>query len=86
MKDASSRPAPAAPVAPAFEALDRRPEMIEARAAKAGLTMAAICRRADVANSTWTRWKQGKGVSLAVYYRILSAVEKAEAANGASGT
>lgn len=85
MNDASSRPTHAAPVAPAPDLLDP-PEAIEARAAKAGLTMAAICRRADVANSTWTRWKQGKGVSLAVYYRILSAVEKAEAANGASGT
>lgn len=35
------------------------PEAIEAEARDAGLSMAAVCRRANLADSTFRRWKGG---------------------------
>lgn len=37
-------------------------DRIEARLAACGLTATALCDRAGVARSTWTRWKAGRVV------------------------
>jgi transcriptional regulator with XRE-family HTH domain len=44
---------------------------IEAEAAAAGLSMAEVCRRAGVAQSTFTRWKSGKTEPTLDVYRKL---------------
>lgn len=38
---------------------DKEISDLEAQAATAGITITELCRRADVARSTWTRWKSG---------------------------
>jgi transcriptional regulator with XRE-family HTH domain len=51
------------------------PIAIEALAAQAGLSMAEVCRRAGVAQSTFTRWKAGKTEpTLDVYRKLCAAV------------
>ena len=48
---------------------------IEALAWKAGLSMAEVCRRAGIAQSTFTRWKAGKTEpTLDAYRRLCHAV------------
>ena len=48
---------------------------IEALAWKAGLSMAEVCRRAGLAQSTFTRWKAGKTEpTLDAYRRLYRAV------------
>lgn len=44
---------------------------IEARAGLAGISMAEVCRRAGVAQSTFTRWKAGKTEPTLDIYRKL---------------
>jgi len=52
-------------------------EEIEGLAAKAGLSMAEVCRRAKIAPTTFTRWKAGKTEpTLGVYRRLCAAVER----------
>lgn len=53
------------------------PQEIEDRARLAGLSLAEVCRRANVAQSTFTRWKAGLSEPrLAVYRRLLVATER----------
>lgn len=52
------------------------PSQIEARAKSVGLTIPEICRKAEIAPSTFWRWKNGKtSPSLAVCQRLLEATE-----------
>lgn len=51
----------------------------EALAKAAGLSMAEVCRRAKVAQSTFHRWKAGEaGMTLGSYAKLLDAVQAAE--------
>jgi transcriptional regulator with XRE-family HTH domain len=51
------------------------PSDIEAAAKKAGLSMAEVCRRAGVAQSTFNRWKNGTTQpTLGIYQRLCGAV------------
>jgi transcriptional regulator with XRE-family HTH domain len=51
------------------------PEQIEAAAEIAGLSMAEVCRRAGIAQSTFGRWKNGRTEpTLDVYRRLCAAV------------
>jgi len=53
--------------------------MIEDRAKTIGLSIAEICRRAGIANSTFKRWKSGQTEpQFRVYRKLLSALENAE--------
>lgn len=53
------------------------PGDIEARARLAGLSLAELCRRAGIAQSTFTRWKAGTTEpTLSVYRRLLAVTEK----------
>ena len=45
---------------------------IETRAVAAGLNVTELCRRADIARSTFTRWKKGQPPST----RLLAHLEK----------
>jgi len=50
------------------------PAEIEAAAARAGLRMAEVCRRAGIAPSTFSRWKSGQTMpSIDVYERLVAA-------------
>lgn len=52
------------------------PELLEDRARTAGLSMAEVCRRAGIAQSTFSRWKSGTTEpTLDVYRRLCEAVE-----------
>lgn len=49
------------------------------RAANIGVTMKALCYRAGISNSTFTRWKSGISEPLvSSYLRLISALETAE--------
>jgi transcriptional regulator with XRE-family HTH domain len=51
------------------------PTAIEALAAQANLSMAEVCRRAGVSQSTFTRWKAGKTEpTLDVYRKLCAAI------------
>lgn len=51
------------------------PFEIEARATEAGLSIADLCRRADIALSTFYRWKSGKTApGIGVYQRLIDAL------------
>jgi transcriptional regulator with XRE-family HTH domain len=53
------------------------PGDIEARARSAGLSMAEVCRRADIAQSTFQRWKTGETEpNLAVYRRLVEVTRR----------
>lgn len=53
------------------------PEQIEERARMAGMSLAEVCRRANIAQSTFTRWKAGVSEPrLAIYRRLLLATER----------
>ena len=55
------------------------PAEIERRARDAGASIAAICRAADVAHTTFGRWKRGETKpTLGVYERICQALAEAE--------
>jgi transcriptional regulator with XRE-family HTH domain len=52
------------------------PLEIEARAHAAGITLREVCKRAEIALSTFYRWKAGKTApTLTVYSRICAATE-----------
>lgn len=52
------------------------PAEVERLAGEAGLSMAEVCRRAGIAQSTFTRWKAGRTEpSIGVYRRIVQAME-----------
>jgi hypothetical protein len=58
-------------------AVIRTPAEIEQLAAKAGKSMLQVCREAQIAPSTWTRWKAGQtSPTLNNYLRIAAAVEE----------
>tara|TARA_R110002126_G_scaffold2345_11_gene13523 strand:+ start:439 stop:726 length:288 start_codon:yes stop_codon:yes gene_type:complete len=60
------------------------PHQIEAHATAAGLSMAEVCRRAQVATSTFSRWKSGKTEpTLDVYRRLRNAALKEAPAEAA---
>lgn len=51
----------------------------EARARDAGMSMAEVCRRAKVAQSTFHRWKTGEaGMTLGSYAKLLEAIQSTE--------
>lgn len=57
------------------------PSDIEALAAKAGKSIAQVCRDARIAQSTFSRWKAGKTEpTLDVYRRIRDATAPAKVA------
>jgi transcriptional regulator with XRE-family HTH domain len=61
------------------------PSDVETLAAKAGKTMAQVCREAGIAPSTFTRWKAGiTEPSLPVYRRIRDVVQAKRRANEAA--
>jgi len=50
------------------------PSEIEARAKSAGLSLGELCRRADIAMSTFYRWRSGEtSPTLDVYRRLVEA-------------
>lgn len=56
------------------------PESIEARAKAAGITMAAVCRAADMPYTTFWRWKNASvSPSLGVVQRLLDATKPRDA-------
>lgn len=57
------------------------PSEIEARAAAAGMSLTDLCRGADIALSTFYRWKNGKTEpGIGVYQRLVDALPRQEAA------
>lgn len=57
------------------------PSDIEAKAKAAGLTIAELCRRAGIAQSTFSRWKAGDTKpTIGVYERLCEAAQPSEAA------
>lgn len=56
---------------------------IERRLERAGKTVGDMCDGAEIARSTWTRWKAGKTEpNLRTWNRLLDVVSEFEAANG----
>lgn len=54
-------------------------EEFEAKAKAAGLSIAEVCRRAKVAQSTFHRWKTGyAGMNLGSYAKLIQAVQDTE--------
>lgn len=54
-----------------------KPADIETRAQAAGLSIADVCKRADIALSTFYRWKAGKTApTLTICQRLLDATKK----------
>lgn len=54
------------------------PDQIEAAAKSKGLSIAALCRRADVDGTAFHRWRAKKNVpNLATVQRLLDAIEQA---------
>ena len=61
------------------------PTEIEACARAGGLTMAQVCKRANVAQSTFSRWKAGSTEpTIGVYRRIVDAARGHETRSGAA--
>lgn len=55
------------------------PSDIEAKAKEAGLSMKQVCARADIAQSTFWRWKNGMTEpTLDVYRRLRDAIAPTE--------
>jgi predicted transcriptional regulator len=53
---------------------------IEAACDAAGLTVAAMCRRADIDQAAFSRWKGGKGTpSLRTIQKMVDAIKREEA-------
>lgn len=53
------------------------PEQIRAAAKSKGLTVAALCRRADMDTATFYRWEAGTGTpTLGTVQRLLDAIER----------
>lgn len=54
------------------------PEQVEARARDVGLSMAEVCRRANVNPATWQRWKhgfsRGGDTTLGTYWSLVNAI------------
>jgi predicted transcriptional regulator len=56
----------------------------EDRARAAGLSIAEVCRRAGVYQSTWTRWKRGSNApNFGTWNKVLRVIEGAEQARAA---
>lgn len=56
----------------------------ECRAKAAGLSIAEVCRRADVYQSTWTRWKRGvNDPNFGTWNKVMRVIEQAERARAA---
>ena len=54
---------------------------IEAAARSAGLSIAALCRRADVTEGTFYRWKRGSGApNMRIVQRFMDEIEAARSA------
>lgn len=59
------------------------PSEVEELAKKAGLPMYEVCRRAGIAQSTFTRWKNGSTTpGMGVYERLRDVVKDAAAGSG----
>lgn len=56
------------------------PPDIKRLAAERGLTLAAVCSKAGIAMSTFSRWQAGKTEPTLTIYRRLVAVVRGEAA------
>ncbi len=55
-------------------------DAIERRARAAGLSLNELCRKAEIARSTFTRWKAGdNGLRVDSYDRLIDVIEAAEA-------
>lgn len=52
---------------------------IHRRAKSAGLSIKALCERAEVPRATWQVWRTKCPITLAAYTRIIEVLEKAEA-------
>lgn len=52
---------------------------IEEACATAGLTVAAMCRRADIDQAAFSRWKSGKGTpTLGTIQKMVDAIRREE--------
>lgn len=57
------------------------PTEIERLAAEAGLTINDLCKRAEIAHTTFYRWKAGRHTpGLKVYRKVCAALRAAQAA------
>lgn len=53
------------------------PDEIEVAATARGLTVAAMCRRADIDQATFSRWKRGDRIpSVRIIQRMIDAIER----------
>lgn len=61
-------------------------EAVETRARAAGLSLNELCRKAEIARSTFTKWKAGdKGLRVDSYDRMIGVIEAAEMALNGGG-
>lgn len=68
-------PQPTSPVIRDFGRDVLSPQDVEAKARAAGLSITDVCKRADIAQSTFSRWKAGKtSPTLTIYQRIEAAL------------
>jgi predicted transcriptional regulator len=59
------------------------PDSIREAAKKKGLTIAALCRRADMDTATFYRWEYGRGSpTLGTIKRLLDAIEQENTRGG----
>lgn len=59
------------------------PDQIKAAARAKGLSIAAVCRRADIDKTSFYRWQKGKVPSGRIIQRMIDAI--AQSPNTASG-
>lgn len=60
------------------------PQDVEAKARAVGLSIADVCKKANVAQSTFTRWKRGvTSPTLAVCKRMIDAINAVSSEGGA---
>jgi predicted transcriptional regulator len=52
------------------------PEEVERLAADAGLSITEFCELADIAHTTFYRWRAGKAPRLPTYQKIVDAIAK----------
>lgn len=60
-----------------------QPAEIEARARACGFSIPDLCKTSGVPNSTFYRWRKGKGASFRSVERLVGTVEAAEEEQGA---
>jgi predicted transcriptional regulator len=54
------------------------PDDIEKAAGRLGISVASLCRKADVAAELFYRWRKGGAITTATLSRLLGAIRQAE--------